>query len=87
MLNRRQLANKARQFRKRRAVWAPLWGSAYDYRVKSQKIKPLLENMDRLGLLGKVILDAGSGSTVIRRGLRSYRKIICQSLNIRISLL
>lgn len=46
----------------KRAYWAGQWGSGYSPDFKKLEIRPLLERMDAAGLLGKRILDAGSGS-------------------------
>ena len=42
--------------------WASHWGSGYSHDFKMREVRPLIEQIDRAGLLGDRILDAGCGS-------------------------
>lgn len=45
-----------------RRRWEDFFGQeAYDPRTKKQTLRPLMEQMDKKGILGNVIVDAGSG--------------------------
>jgi len=63
-----QPMNAARRFAQRRRNWRAFWG--YDYLDKSQTLRPLLEVMGQKGLLGRVIVDAGSGARWMRERMQ-----------------
>ncbi|MFH1785526.1 MAG: hypothetical protein ABH842_03780 [Candidatus Micrarchaeota archaeon] len=42
--------------------WLPEWGKPYSPGFKHAEVRPLLEEMDRKGMLGRMFLDCGSGS-------------------------
>jgi len=52
----------------KRKRWKPHYGLAYDLSTKRGHLVPLLRKLDSLGKLGKVIVDVGSGSTMVSDG-------------------
>ena len=47
-------------------TWKVHYGRGYDVLAKHEQLAPLLEKMDRAGKLGRVLVDAGSGSAAMR---------------------
>jgi hypothetical protein len=55
--------NIAAGYTERRNFWKGEWGCSYAADFKRNEVAPLIDEIEAAGRLGRVILDAGSGST------------------------
>jgi len=61
----------AASYPERRKLWRGEWGCSYAADFKKNEVAPLIEEIEAAGRLGRVLLDAGSGSMI---GLGSSAK-------------
>ena len=54
----------AASYRERRDLWKGEWGCSYAADFKKNEVAPLIEEIEAAGRLGRVLLDAGSGSLI-----------------------
>ncbi|HEX6563622.1 MAG TPA: hypothetical protein VF020_05020, partial [Chthoniobacterales bacterium] len=59
--------------------WQEYWGDTYAPELKQRLLKPLLDDLEKEGMLGSLIVDIGSGAHPVSRLLaaRPGRKRVC----------